>query len=106
MDAFEIKMTPWNSSQSVTFRVTLIYESNQVERYQLKGGKKEVVFEKRLLQKSQKWKVLRTNFQFETVDEGTVRDMHRIWDMIDEWRTGKYKNMPTYRPPDQRRSNK
>ncbi len=97
MEGFDVEMQSWATQKVVKFHVDVIHQSEQVERYKLTGGQKEMVFEKRLLAKSQPWWLLSTNFKFDVLNEHTVSDMHRIWVRIDEHMTGKSKI--TSRPP-------
>ena len=90
MEQFDITMKTWDNARKVsgrfTFRVELIYQSNQVERYKLTGGSKEMTLEKNLLTASilyKNWKIRNLNFTMEIVNESTVRTLHDIYKNID-----------------------
>lgn len=99
MEEFDITMTAWATGKAVKFHVEVYHESLQVERYRLTAGGKVMELEKRLLEKRKPWRILTMNFAMEVVNEDTVRDLNKIYERIDEVRTGKSKApRPRYKP--------
>jgi hypothetical protein len=91
MEEFEITMETWDEARKLrgkfTFKVELIYQSKQVERYQLSGGAKTMIVEKNLLVKSslfKNWKIKELNFIMDVVNESTIMTLHDIYKKIDE----------------------
>lgn len=93
MEDFDIIMPVWGrGGKAVKFHVEVYHESLQVERYRLTAGGKVMELEKRLLEKRKPWRILTMNFPMQVVNDDTVRDLNRIYEKIDEIRTGKSKN--------------
>ena len=55
-------------SKVYSFDVNIYHQSTQVIRFNVKCGVQEMNLEKRLLEKSQPWKVLETNFKMDKPD--------------------------------------
>ena len=76
----------------VKFKVDIFYSSNVVIRFRLTGGKKIIELEKRLLQKSNKWKIISTNFEIRKIDDTATQNLFRIFHLLDEYLAGKIKS--------------
>lgn len=98
LDEFEITMSSFRGAGGFRFLVQLIYSSDQVDRFRLIGGNKIMELQKYLDNRRKPWKVLKINFDFEIMDEFTVRTLHHIWDLIDQKRYGKTKLIYQARP--------
>ncbi|MDB5276138.1 MAG: hypothetical protein JWR61_1093 [Ferruginibacter sp.] len=92
---FNITMNTWDHARKVagnfSFLVELIYASDQVQRFKLTGGTKEMVLERNLLIKSKlfkNWKIKDLNFRMEIVNEATVMTLHDIYKKIEEQMDG------------------
>jgi hypothetical protein len=89
-DDFEIKMSVFGQPKRIVkFKVQVIYQSEQVERYKLTAGTKEMILEKNLLEKKANWKVKSVNFAMEVINEATVRNLNDVFELIDFKMTGK-----------------
>ena len=91
VDQFDITMKTYDNARKVSgkfiFHVELIYQSNQVERYKLTGGTKEMILEKNLLTALslyKNWKIRHLNFKMEIVNESTIMTLQDIYKKIDE----------------------
>lgn len=91
MEEFEIIMEVFTDGKYSTlkFQVEVFYNTAQVQRFRLTGGKKIMELEKRLLVKKQPWKVIKTNFTMKEVNDETVLDLDRVCDRVNEHMTGK-----------------
>lgn len=91
-EKFEIVMRRWRDSRKFKMNVECIYVSEQVLRFKITGGKKEMIMEKLLLKKTFQWKIKEMNFQFEGDDQTIAKSIMTIQNEID------YKiNPPTQR---------
>ena len=68
-EKFEIVMSRWKDTRKFKMMVECIYVSEQVLRFKITGGQKEMIMEKLLLKKTNQWKIAKMNFQFEGDDE-------------------------------------
>ena len=82
MQTFEITMTPFRKKE-VKFTVDVYHRSDSVIRFRLTGGEKIMNLEKRLLEKTQPWKILSTNFEMEQKGEVAERNLSRVFELID-----------------------
>ncbi len=101
MENFEILMNPLGK-RVVKFNVDVYHNTDVVMRFRLTGGDKVMELEKRLLQKSNKWKILSTNFEFNNVGEDTTRNLFELFKILDEHITGNPGS--SYRNPFERKS--
>ncbi len=102
MDSFKVYMNPLGK-RAVEFKVDIYYNTEAVMRFRLSGGDKIMDLEKRLLQKTNKWKVLSSNFKFENVGEHTTRNLFELFKILDEQISGNPRN--TFKNPGERKSN-
>ena len=56
-EKFEIVMSRWQDSRKFRMNVECIYVTEQVLRFKITGGKKEMIMEKLLLKKTFQWKI-------------------------------------------------
>jgi hypothetical protein len=91
-EKFEIVMSRWQDSRKFKMNVECIYVTEQVLRFKITGGKKEMVMEKLLLKKTFQWKIKEMNFQFEGDDKAIAKSIMTIQNEI-EYRI----NPPTQR---------
>ena len=87
---FTITMKTWDHARKVAgnfaFRVELIYASDQVQRFKLNGGAKQMTLERNLLIKNtffKNWKIRDLNFRMEIVNEATIMTLHDIYKNIE-----------------------
>ena len=83
-EKFEIVMRRWKDSKLFKMNVECIYISNQVLRFKVTGGQKEMIMEKLLLKKTNQWKTTKMNFQFEGDDKAIAISIMTIQDAIEE----------------------
>ena len=91
-EKFEIVMSRWQDSRKFRMNVECIYVTEQVLRFKITGGKKEMIMEKLLLKKTFQWKIKEMNFQFEGDDKSIAKSIMTIQNEI-EYRI----NPPTQR---------
>jgi hypothetical protein len=91
-EKFEIVMSRWQDSRKFKMNVECIYVTEQVLRFKITGGKKEMVMEKLLLKKTFQWKIKEMNFQFEGDNKAIAKSIMTIQNEI-EYRI----NPPTQR---------
>ena len=91
-EKFEIVMRRWQDSRKFRMNVECIYVTEQVLRFKITGGKKEMIMEKLLLKKTFQWKIKEMNFQFEGDDKAIAKSIMTIQNEI-EYRI----NPPTQR---------
>ena len=91
-EKFEIVMSRWQDSRKFRMNVECIYVTEQVLRFKITGGKKEMIMEKLLLKKTFQWKIKEMNFQFEGDDKAIAKSIMTIQNEI-EYRI----NPPTQR---------
>jgi len=89
-EKFEIIMSRWKDTRKFKMMVECIYASEQVLRFKITGGQKEMIMEKLLLKKTNQWKIAKMNFQFEGDDESIAKAIMDIQDRIEY-----YINPPT-----------
>jgi hypothetical protein len=82
-EKFEIVIQRWKDSKKFKMNVECIHVSEQVLRFMITGGQKEMIMEKLLLKKTNPWKVAKMNFQFEGDDESIAMAIMNIQDAID-----------------------
>jgi hypothetical protein len=81
---FEIVVKLWKDSKIFKMQVECIYISEQVLRFKITGGQKEMFMEKLLLKKTYPWKITKINFQFDGKDEAVAMAIMNIQDAIEE----------------------
>ena len=91
-EKFEIVMRRWQDSRKFRMNVECIYVTEQVLRFKITGGKKEMIMEKLLLKKTFQWKIKEMNFKFEGDDKSIAKSIMTIQNEI-EYRI----NPPTQR---------
>ena len=89
-EKFEIIMSRWKDTRKFKMMVECIYVSEQVLRFKITGGQKEMIMEKLLLKKTNQWKIAKMNFQFEGDDKTIAMAIMNIQDRIEY-----YINPPT-----------
>ncbi len=82
-EKFEIIMSRWKDRRKFKMMVECIYVSDQVLRFTITGGRKEMTMEKLLLKKTNQWKITKMNFQFEGDDESIAKAIMDIQDRIE-----------------------
>jgi hypothetical protein len=82
-ETFEIIMTGWKDPRRFKMMVECVYISDQVLRFKVTGGQKEMIMEKLLLKKTNQWKIAKMNFKFEGNDEAIAMSIMRIQDEIE-----------------------
>ncbi len=73
-------------SKGYNFEITVLHQSKQVVRFDVKCGKQQMILEKRLLEKRQQWKILSSNVVFNTTD--ALRNFNIICACIDNEMVG------------------
>lgn len=68
-EKFEIVVGRWQDLKKYKMNVECIYASDQVLRFKVSGGKKEMILEKLLIKKTNQWKIKEMNFKFEGDDK-------------------------------------
>ena len=89
-EKFEIIMSRWKDTRKFKMMVECIYVSEQVLRFKITGGQKEMIMEKLLLKKTNQWKITKMNFRFEGDDKTIAMAIMNIQDRIEY-----YINPPT-----------
>jgi hypothetical protein len=80
---FEIVMSRWEDNRRFKMKVECIYSTEQVLRFKITGGKKEIMMEKLLLKKTSQWKIREMNFKFEGDDKSVAMAIMNIQNEID-----------------------
>ena len=83
-EKFEIIMRRRNDSRLVKMNVECVYVSQQVIRFKITGGHKEMQMEKLLVKKTQPWKITHMNFKFEGDEESIAIAIMNIQDAIED----------------------
>ena len=83
-EKFEIVVNRWKDPGKFKMNVECIYVSDQVIRFKISGGQKEMIMEKLLMKKTYPWKITKMNFQFEGNDESIAMAVMNIQDAIEE----------------------
>jgi hypothetical protein len=91
-EKFEIVIKRWNDSRKFKMNVECIYVSEQVLRFKISAGSKEMFMEKILIKKTSQWKITKMNFKFEGDDESIAMAIMNIQNEIEY-----YLNPPTPR---------
>jgi len=89
-EKFEIIVQRFDDSRKFKMIVECIYTSEQVLRFKIAAGQKEMIMEKFLLKKTNQWKIAKMNFHFEGDDKSIAMAMMNIQDRIEY-----YINPPT-----------
>ena len=82
-EKFAITIRRFKDSRKFRMMVECIYVSNQVLRFKVTGGQKEMIMEKLLLKKTNPWKIAKMNFQFEGDDKSIAMAIMNIQDRIE-----------------------
>ena len=82
-EKFEIIIQRFGDRKKFKMMVECIYVSEQVLRFKITGGKKEMVMEKLLMKKTNQWKITKMNFQFEGDDKTIALAIMNIQDRIE-----------------------
>ena len=82
-EKFEIVMSRWQDSRKFRMKVECIYVTEQVLRFKITGGKKEMIMEKLLLKKTFQWKIKEMNFKFEGDDKSIAKSIMSIQNEIE-----------------------
>jgi hypothetical protein len=91
-EKFEIIVRRWQDSRNFKMNVECMYVSDQVLRFKITAGRKEMMMEKIVIKKTSPWKITKMNFQFEGDDKTVAMAIMRIQDEIEH-----YINPPTKR---------
>lgn len=91
-EKFEIVVRRWMDSRKFKMNVECIHVSEQVVRFKITGGRKEMFMEKILIKKTNPWKITKMNFQFEGDEETIAMAIMKIQEGIEY-----YINPPTRR---------
>lgn len=83
-EKFEIVVQRWKDLKKYKMNVECIHVSEQVLRFKITGGQKELIMEKLLLKKTNPWKIAKMNFQFEGDDKSIAMAIMNIQDAIEE----------------------
>ena len=83
-EKFEIVIQRWKDSKKFKMSVECVYVSEQVLRFKITGGQKEMIMEKLLLKKTYPWKITKINFQLDGNDEAVAMAIMNIQDAIEE----------------------
>lgn len=82
-EKFEIVIQRFNDLRKFKMNVECIYVSEQVLRFKITGGQREMIMEKLLLKKTYPWKIAKMNFQFDANDESAAMAIMNIQDAIE-----------------------
>ena len=82
-EKFEIVIQRWKDSRKFRMNVECIHVSEQVLRFRICGGQKEMIMEKLPGKKKNPWKIVTMNFQFEGKDEAIAMAIMNIQDAIE-----------------------
>ncbi|HEY5774165.1 MAG TPA: hypothetical protein VIS75_16115 [Chitinophagaceae bacterium] len=89
-EKFDIIIQRFGDSRKFKMMVECIHVSDQVLRFKITGGQKEMIMEKLLIKKTNPWKIAKMNFQFEGDDKNIAMAIMNIQDRIEY-----YINPPT-----------
>jgi hypothetical protein len=64
-NSFEIRVGKWGESRKYIMKVEVVYQSEQVIRFKITAGGREMDMEKLLLKKTNQWKLTATNFKLD-----------------------------------------
>jgi len=82
-EKFEIIIQRFDDSRKFKMMVECIHVSEQVLRFKVTAGQKEMIMEKHLLKKTYPWKIAKMNFQFEGDDKSIAMAIMNIQDSIE-----------------------
>jgi hypothetical protein len=82
-EKFEIIIRGWKDPRKYKMQVECIYVSDQVLRFKISAGQKEMIMEKLLLKKTHPWKIAKMNFKFEGDDESVALSILKIQDELE-----------------------
>jgi hypothetical protein len=82
-EEFEIVIQRWRDLKKFRMKAECIYVSEQVLRFKITGGQKEMIMEKLLLKKTNPWKIVKMNFKFEGDDKTIAMAIMNIQDAIE-----------------------
>ncbi|MBL7745314.1 MAG: hypothetical protein JNN00_17700 [Chitinophagaceae bacterium] len=82
-DKFEILVNVFRMERKFRMQVEVLYTSEQVIRFKLTGGKKEMTMEKILIKKTNPWKITAINFTFQLDDQSAAMAIMYIQDELD-----------------------
>ena len=91
-EKFKIVVSRWKDLRKFKMNVECIYVSEQVVRFKISAGSKEMFMEKILIKKTHPWKITKMNFKFEGDDESIAMSIMNIQNEIEY-----YLNPPTAR---------
>lgn len=80
---FQIIIKRWDDSRKFKMNVECIYKSEQVIRFTIAAGKKELHMEKLLLKKRHPWKITKMNFKMEGNDQTIAMAIMHIQNEIE-----------------------
>jgi hypothetical protein len=78
-DSFEIIFRPHAAEGKYRMKVDVLYKSAQVIRFRVHAGEKYINMEKRLLNKSNHWKVTETNIDM--VGSGIAKSTYTVFEI-------------------------
>jgi len=84
-EKFEIVIKRWKDSIKFKMNVECIHVSEQVLRFIVSGGQKEMIMEKQVMKKKHPWKITKMNFHFDGKDESVAMAIMNIQDAIDAY---------------------
>lgn len=82
-EQFEIIVNRWQDTRKFRMQVQCVHASEQVLRFKISAGNKEMMMEKLLMKKSHPWKITHMNFQFEGDDKTIAMAIKHIQDEIE-----------------------
>ena len=80
---FQIIVKRWDDSRKFNMNVECIYKSEQVIRFLITAGKKEMNMEKILIKKTNPWKITKMNSKFEGNDQTIAMAIMHIQNEIE-----------------------
>ncbi len=80
---FQVIIKRWNDSRKFKMNVECMYVSEQVIRFSITAGKKEMNMEKILIKKTNQWKITKMNFKFEGDDKSIAMAIMHIQNEIE-----------------------
>jgi hypothetical protein len=89
-EKFEMIIQRFGDARKFKMMVECTYVSDQVLRFKITAGQKEMMMEKHLLKKTNQWKIAKMNFKFEGDDKSVALAIMNIQDRIEY-----YINPPT-----------
>ena len=80
---FDIIVRSWKDSSNYKMNVEVIHVSDQVLRFRIIAGSKEMIMQKILSRKKSPWKIQEMNFEFKGDTKDSAMNLMRIQDAID-----------------------